>query len=500
MIKEFDGYRMNQGAYSDLLNYLRILLLRKKIVILTTLVVMTAGILLSYVLPKKYEAAATVFIEQSVISDLVKGIAVTPSVDAKIKVLTVSMLSRSTLSRVIRALDRDVMFKTDSSLEEYMDTLRKQINIKLDEKKGVFFISFIDPDPKFAQEFVNMLTQVYIESNTSSKRQESLEATRFLGEQIDSFKKRLDSVDAEINAYKAEHGMQLAVDDTIIRFEIADAEKKIEAILARRFELEAQDKLLPAGGGGGKSGSLADLERQLAGMRSVYTDSHPKMVRLKGEIAALRANPEPVGDGGKTSMAKGMIKAELQANKIQEETQLKMIEDKKQLLREIPTIRAGLNDLQRKKDNEMQIYSQLVTRYGQSEVSKQMEMENKSVSFRVVDPAVYPEKHVSPKRPLIMLGGLVCGLGLGIAVVLLPYILRGSIKNASQLKELNLRVLVSIPLIPKLSNESQNKRTEYVFLAAAGVYFLILLAVCALEILDEPYLEVLVQKIARQFV
>jgi polysaccharide chain length determinant protein (PEP-CTERM system associated) len=478
---------MNQELYLELERYVRLLLRRKRLLVLVTLLVMTLGFSASYLLPKKFEAESTVFIEQSVISDLVKGIAITPSMEAKIKVLAVSMLSRDTLTKVLRILDKDLMLETAADHEAYLEQLRSRINIKLDEKKGVFFISFTDSDPRFARDLVNTLTQVYIETNTASKRDESLEATRFLAEQIESFKKRIDAVDEEINAYKAEYGMQLAVDETMIRFEIAEAENKLEAIRARRFELETQQRLLPSGG---KGDALAEMRRQLTALRTNYTESHPKVIRLKAEIEALEANPAPSSPAdGQAAMTRGMIKAELEANKLQEQSQLTDIEEKRQLLRELPTIRTGLNELLSKKENESQIYSQLVTRYGQSEVSKQMEMENKAMTFRIVDPAVLPEKFVSPKRPLIMAGSMVAGLGAGAALIILPFLLGGAVKGLDELRALNLRVLAVVPNIPKPAEERARRKGDILFLTGAFVYFSGLMAVAVLEVMGKGQVE-----------
>jgi len=482
---------MNHDLYLKLARYAQHLLDRKRLLILTALLVTTLGFLTCYLLPKKYEAQSTVFIEQSVISDLVKGIAITPSMDAKIKVLSVSMLSRETLSKVLSLLDKDVVLANDAMRESYMASLRNRIKIRLDEKRGVFFISFIDPDPRFARDLVNTLTQVYIESNTASKRDESLEATRFLSEQIETFKKRIDVVEEEINSYKAEHGMQLAVDETVIRYEIADAEKKLEDIRARRFELETKRGLIPAGGG--KGGRLAELERQLASLQMTYTESHPKVVHVKDEIAVLKSSPSrgQAGDVG-AATTRALITAELEANRGFEERQMKAIDEKRQLLREIPSIRTGLNELLHKKQNETLIYNQLVTRYGQSEVSKQMEMENKSMTFRIVDPAVLPETHVSPNRPLIMGASLAGGIFFGVALVLLPYLMGGAIMELSDLRPLNQRVLAVIPIIPKPDKEVQRKRADRLFLAMAAMYFSGLLVLGVLEVLGSSYVENLV--------
>ena len=480
---------MNHELYQQFERYARILLQRKRIVVAVALLVMTFGVIISYVLPRKYEAQSTVFIEQSVISELVKGIATTPSMEAKIKVLGVAMLSRETLTKVMRILDKDVEFASDMDREAYIKDLRERIFIRLDEKRGIFFISFQDSDPRYARDFVNTITQVYIESNTASKRDESLEATRFLSEQIESFKKRLDAVEDEINQYKAEHGLQLATDETSIRFEIADAERKLEAIRARRLELETKLQLVPTGSS--RSAHLADMERQLATLLTVYTGQHPKVVRLQGQIQAVKGSSSGGMTGNSGAAAKTMIQAEIDALTLQEKAQLATIDEKTAFLRRIPTLRTGLNELLRKKENETLIYSQLVTRYGQSEVSKQMEMENKSMNFRVVDPAVVPETAISPRRIPIMLLSALAGIGIGIGVIMVPYIMRGSVESLAELRVLNQRVLAVLPAISKPNEERKRVRRDRIFLSGAALYFLLLVAIGVMEALGKSPLDAL---------
>jgi len=477
---------MNHELYLEFERYVRLLLLRKRLLVLTALAFMSVGVAISYLLPKQYEAKSTVFIEQSVISDLVKGIAITPSMNAKIRVLSLSMLSRETLSTVLRILDKDIKFSSESALEAYMGQLRERISIRLDERRGVFFISFTDPDPRFARDLVNTITQVYIETNTASKRDESLDATRFLAEQIESFKKRIDAVEDEINAYKADHGIELSMDQGMIRLEISDREKRIESLRLRQKELETQLRLISGGAGGG---TLRELENQLAVLLNVYTDSHPKVVRLKAQIEAVKASPGGGVAQDGSGVSRALIRAEMETNAERIAKEEKEIEEKMVLLRKIPLIRTGLNELQRKKDNEGVIYNQLVSRYGQSEVSKQMEMENKSMSFRIVDAAVLLAKPISPKRLLIIFGSLVAGIGASVAAIFLPHLLGGSVKNMSELRTFNLRVLAILPLIPKPEEVRRRRKGDIIFLSVAGLYFSVLVSVCVLEFMGKPYVE-----------
>jgi polysaccharide biosynthesis transport protein len=198
--------------------------------------------------------------------------------------------------------------------------------------------------------------------------------------------------------------------------------------------------------------------------------------------------------GNSGAAAKTLIEAEIEATSLQEQAQLATIEEKTVLLRRIPALRTGLNELLRKKENETLIYSQLVTRYGQSEVSKQMEMENKSMNFRVVDPAVLPEAAVSPKRVPIMLLSALVGIGIGMAAIMVPYLMRGSVESLSDLRVLNQRVLAVLPAIPKPKEERQRQRGDRIFLSGAALYFLLLVSIGVMEALGKSPIDAVLER------
>ncbi|QJT07964.1 XrtA system polysaccharide chain length determinant [Oceanidesulfovibrio marinus] len=481
-----------QESNIDIQRYLGLIRAKLPLFCGIALCVMTCAVVASYVLPKKYEAKSTVFIEQNVINDLVKGIAVTPSMEAKIKVLKVAMLSRTMLLEVIRELDMDLSVKTDSELEELIDTLQKQTRISLDEERGVFTISYTNTDPRLASNFVNTLVRRYIEENTSSKREESLEATRFLAEQIDTFKQRIDKADANINAFKQEKGMVLALDEAIVRKEIDDVQNELEALNIREHELQATRNLLSA-----KTHVVVQtdterlqLEKQLAELRTQYSESHPDVRRAVKALEALpsgsakRVTRSSLSDKDQRELELAGI--ELSAVKKNKDLLHNSLEEKKQILREIPVVQTELAELKRTKENETLIYQQLVARYGQSEVSKQMELQDKAVSFRVIDPAVMPTSHVSPKRPLIIGGGIAAGFGLALGVLILLDMFNQSIHSQDQLRSIHIPVLASIPRIGRPDHVSA--RTIGLF-AVCGVYFLCILTVLSIEVLGLPYIE-----------
>jgi polysaccharide chain length determinant protein (PEP-CTERM system associated) len=477
--------KVGQYGYKD---YINMVMRRKGVFLSIALGVMTIAMIASFLMPKVYRAESTVFIEQSVISDLVKGIAVTPSMESKVRVLRVSMLSRNMLLDVMRKLDTDVEVANSAQREAYIKSLQNRTNIDIRAKDGVFFVSFRDSSPEFARDYVNMLTQTYIEKNTASKREESLEATRFLAEQIETFKKRINSVEREIDEYKSEHGLVLALNEGSLRRAIDQAEKKLEETELRRMELEARRRSMVSLSP--RRQRVTRLENTLEGMLATYTNNHPEVTRVRNQLEALRsgsAAQEEVNEGNRESLE--MVQVQLEANRRLRDQQRAIIEENKELLKQIPATRSGLTDLIRKKENEQQIYSQLVSRFGQSEVSKQMEMENKSVSFRIIDPAILPKTPVSPDRPRIIISGLVGGLALAFGLIFLLDLLKNAIKNPGELKQVNLPVLGIIPRITKPETEKRRRRRDLSIYLAAGAYAAVLMSVTLSEVMGLNFVE-----------
>ena len=118
-----------------------------------------------------------------------------------------------------------------------------------------------------------------------------------------------------------------------------------------------------------------------------------------------------------------------------------------------------------------------------------MEAQDKSTTFRVVDPAVLPLKPSSPNRLKLMImsifGGCVASFGLLVILDKLDV----SVKNIDFIKELGAPVLAIIPRIQHPSQVHRRRRNSLIFFFAAGVYFLCIISLPAMEMLDLPYLD-----------
>lgn len=482
-----------QTPQTDYKQYLHLIIRKKEWFIAISLAIFLISILISFLMPRKYEAVSTVFIEKNVIAELVKGITATPSMDDTIKVLTYAITSRTLLTKVVDSLDTVPAGVRKSVTEEFIKNLQKRVQVKVKDK-NLFIITFVDQNPKMATDFVNTLVRLYIEENLSSKRGESYEATSFLSEQITTFKEKLDKAEEAVNQYKSDKGGVIAIDEAKLFEGISQAQQKLHELEIQRRQLEASRQDLSKGSAPLRV-TLNNLQKQLEELQAKYTDNYPEIIRLKAEIESTRAQISSGRAQTVVTPELSKVEAQISALRASEESLRRYIGTNQALLRNIPSAKAGLEQLQIEKENQKNLYNQLVARHGQSEVGKQMEVQDKSMTFRVVDPAILPTKPVSPKRLKIMLLGLVGGLAGAFGILFLLDSIDTSLKSSEDMRQFGLPVLATIPRITDpVQQETVRKRSHRLYLAAASL-FLALSVFPLMELLQLPYMDKLLDRV-----
>lgn len=477
-----------QSTQIDYQRYLTLIRRRKELFITLALLIMTAAFVVSYLLPRKYESSSTVFIEKSVISELVKGLTVVPSLEDTTNVLTYKITSRALLARVIDTMDLG-HGKSKVDRDRLIKKLQQHTKVKVKDN-NLFTISFSDSNPRVARDFVNTLIRMYIEDNISSKRGETYEAANFLTDQMKNFSVRLEKAESQVNAYKMEKGAIIALDEGKLFQEISLAREKLYDLELRRRQLEgmrqvtrkADDPLQVR---------LSFLQKRLEELLVQYTDNYPEVVQVKGEMETLRQQLK--GKRGKVvtldSGELGKLNAEIGAIKISEDGLRRSIATNTNLMKQIPSAKAGLERLEVEKQNQKNIYDQLFARHGQSEVSRQMEVQDKSTTFRVVDPAVLPLKPSSPNRLKIMLMGIIGGIAGSFSILLLLEQVDDSVKDVEFVKGLGAPVLAVIPRMVDPALVARQRMRSLCFFGVCGIYLLLMLWFPLAELLDLPYMD-----------
>jgi len=487
----------------DYKKYLQMIYKKKVLFIITALSVMVIAVIISFKLPRIYEAKSTIFIEKNVISDLVSGMALNPSVENEIRFLNASMTSRSLLMKVFDDLNMKVDRQNPASMEGLINSFKGSTKIVTEgavegssESKGLFIVSFQGNNPKFVAEYINALVRRYVEENVLAKREASSGASQFFSGQIQDYGEQFKKAEDELNEFKRTHATLINEDEGAVLGEISNLKQQLASLRGKRAQLEGLRGISKRGNP--LHDRLVSLQRRLGELQVQYTDNYPEVIKVKEEIEEIKAQLRsgrgenlPVSDPKEL----GRVEMELKGIRVEEANLSRLLASKQSLFSGIPTAKANLAKLERERNARETTYQELVSRQNKSEFTSQVQIQQKAMTFRVVDPAVVPTKPISPDRVKIISLGILAGLTLGVLLVLLLDFLDRSVKTVNTLKTLGLPILA---VIPRIENEQvflRKKEEDIRIYTIAGICFSFILVVLLLEALKLPYLDYFVDNI-----
>ncbi len=432
---------------NEQLNFRRYLLLlahNKRLFAATAIGIMSLFLVVSFVFPRKYEAKSTVFIERNIINELIKGMAITPSIEDRLRVLQYSMLSRTLLMKVVEDLDLNPNKEDTRKTEELVLEFQKETTIRTKEDRretDLFTVSHKSSNPKLASDFVNVLIRRYVEENIASKREESFGAGRFMEEQIQHYKEKLEKAESELAAFTQAKGVRSA-GQTERRAGVARDKAKI-------------------------------LESRLADLQIRFTDSHPDVVRLKAEIAEMKTRP----DSERYIVSEGGVSA---GGSLEETTASR--DGRRYSLRGLSSEdRSTLIALDREREAIKNTLDELSARLSKSELSKQMQIQDKSATFRIIDPAIPPMKPASPNRVIIILLGVAAGIAGGLGLLILRDQMNTSVRSVDTLKSFGLPILAVVPRIILAADLQEQRKKDLRVYQISAVFCVLVSTLLILE-------------------
>ncbi len=263
-------------------------------------------------------------------------------------------------------------------------------------------------------------------------------------------------------------------------------------------EIKELQKMGSAGGGSSsiKRQKLTQLQAELAQKQGRYSDRHPEVIKLKKEIAELEKIPESAGSGQPVAQpenpayvnlltniqAAGNDIQALQRQKADLAEKLRMY---RQRLEQAPKVEQEYLALTRDYQNAHTKHQEIMDKILEARIAEGMEESQKAEKFTIIDPAIYPEQPVSPKRGLIFLAGLILSMGAGLGMVALTENLDHSVKSVDELAWLTgLPVLGSIARIVTPEDTARKKQRRQVIWTIIGVSLILGLVILHFFIMD----------------
>jgi polysaccharide chain length determinant protein (PEP-CTERM system associated) len=460
---------------------LEILRRRKLVALVVFATVLASAVTFALYLPNLYRATAVVLVERPVSEQFVRA-AVSGELESRLHIIKQEILSRARLTQLITRYDLYPELRRGGQIEGALDQMRRDVHVVPTGpemlsgriKTVAFNLSYTGERQDTVARVANDITNFYVAQNDAMRSGDAVRTSQFLKSQLEDAKRQLDIQEGRIRAYTSAHNGELPqqVDMNLATLDRLNTQLRLISEQQIRT-LEQRQRLMD---GIPQSGSFsrmsasdsptADLLEQkkvaLGEMESRFTSKHPDVVRLKQEIAALEsAQGTPSAPTPEEAMAAGQARgrsavlanldAELDKQKREEESIRAQIAATDKKLESMPTRQQDYAMLSRDHNAAQEIYSSLLTRYGEAQVSESMETDKSGERFRVMEAAIPPVDPSAPNRMRLLMMGFILALVLAFIAILAVEQFDTTFHNIDELRRFTgIPVLGAIPrMYPK---------------------------------------------------
>lgn len=436
--------------------------------------------------PDQFTASTLVLVEGETLGSAYVRSAVTVDLEARLRTLRERVLSRTNLQLV---MDRFGLDTDSSSWELRLQAMSDRITTSV-TRSDAFTISFVHGDPAIARDVTNALAQLFIDDSQGAMMRQSQDTTTLLDQRLRDVAAELQTREQQIAEFKSLNRGSLPdqVTATLSALEFAKSQLTVTvadlaAARERRTQLERlaapaataasspgarqlAQRLLAAGGAQTIEERLAtqpaavrlEVRRlQRESMLQRYTAMHPDVTALDMEILALESSAGTVASsdgalplGGDQVLIEQLDSArrEITTFETRRSDLQRQVAELDVRLAEAPRAEQELRDLERQYDGLSAEYRELRDRSMDATLAAGTMDATGDGGFKVLDPAVTPERKSGPQRSLFFVAGALIGLALAYGAALAYEVIVQPVHAASELeRHLGLPVLSVIPAV-----------------------------------------------------
>ncbi|MFT3802109.1 MAG: chain length determinant protein EpsF [Burkholderiaceae bacterium] len=446
---------------------LRILWVRKRIILLTTALMLGVAVGLSLLLPAQYKASTTVVVDMKT-PDPVLGLMMPNIAMASYMATQVDMIgSLRVARRVVETLGLD---RNASILDDWRkdtegrgdprswiaELLLKRVDVKPSKESNVIEIVFTGADPAFSATLANTFAQSYIDTVSALRTDPAQQNVTFFDAQAKAAREAMEVAQKRLNDYQRDNGIvsiderldvenqrlaELTSQYTVAQSQAFDSQSREGAANRRSSDSlqEVQQSALIQG----LKVEQARLEGKVQEVRTRLGTSHPQYASAQAELAVLRGKLE-----AETNKVQASISTSNAVNR-QRESQLRaaMEAQRDRVLRlkaqrdQVGALQAEL--LQAQKNYEI---------VGQRLTQTSLESENRLTNVAVLSAASEPVEPSFPKPWLNALLAVVLGVLLGSLCALLLELQDRRIRAAD-----DLTAVLRAPLLARLPDTTARR-------------------------------------------
>ena len=390
------------------------------------------------------------------------------------------MQSHKVASQVVRTLglQRDPAFLANSpagtvpppaevSVDSAASALRGRLTVEPVKNSRLVILHLEDADPARAQRVLSALVEAYLEQNVEAALSSTNSAADWLRGQLDKLKGELESSELALHSYKKDRQiLSVSIDDQsnmlreemqLLNSEVTRVKTRKEGIASRRDELNKINHADPTDLPASELLNSGILQR----LREDYLAAKGQRQALLGEgkganhptVKAADARIETTRTGllAEVKNIKAALDKDYKATEREAQGLSRLFGSAKKRAMDLNLLEIEFRRLERTKNNNEKLYSLVLERTKESDLTRMLRFNN----VRVIDQALLPRSAVKPNVPVNLGIGLFAGLFLGALFALSRELLDRSIKTPDDVEqEIGMTFL---GLLPEMDEGSESK-------------------------------------------
>lgn len=513
---------------------------RKWLIVLPTAAVAVAVAFVVWRLPNVYESTTLLAVRPATIA--AQGVTQLSDSDLTLRINNIGqeVTSRSSLEPLIQRYDLYARERArGATMDELIERMRtRDLKITLNTSREItngFFLSFRGENPNDTRKVTEALAAKYVDSQRTASSNETRVTKEFFDARVEEQKTKLREIDdrrlaaMQQNLHSMPSGVQALLgqlaglreeqkariseigrlndqisyinrlaadldkanaqqgDDFIANMQDPKSTPAYAELVKRKAELKAQREELaliftPA------APEMKAIQKQIdevQGQMDEMVEDHKRKVEDYRARIERRVDPRVGSSKAEVTRLQGEIKRQ-QAMLDRAESDIGSVSAQ---IGGVPNTEVKLEAIQREYESEKAIYDQLVEQQKKAEITSQVAGQAQGEAIAVIDAASLPQQPVAPKRPLLMLLGLVAGLACGVALAAAFEVPRLLTVQTSEDAEhyTGLPVLVTLPVL-LTAREERRRKARRAALAFAAVVVTVLSAPALAFVLSRLHL------------
>jgi polysaccharide chain length determinant protein (PEP-CTERM system associated) len=403
---------------------------------------------------------------------------------------------------------------------------------------NVFSVTYSYSDRRLVQRVCQDLVSRFIDESIKARSTQSVMTTEFFKDQFELARRELEDIDNKIMALRIRNGGQLPDQEGMMMSRITSIEAGLQSTSMQisranqdKLQLQTQLRLLRDQANSIQQTTLVELPAQtaiknqrlleaeseirkyealLASLRETYKEAHPDVQRVIGYLRAKQrerdrlqeeteaanaalptapqrkvvTNPEAVRALRELNSQIATIQTAMQNKDVEIEDLHRNLKDLQGRLKAVqakaetaPAVAVEYSQLVSGREQVKRRYDDLASKMQMSSMATDLESRKQGETLEQLEAPSIPEEPYAPKRPLIIMIGIVAGFGAGVAMAAGRELRDTSLKNLKDVRAYTkLTVLGSIPFLENDFVVRRRRRLNWLAWAATLVIGVLLMA------------------------